>query len=70
MHALPRGTTAMTRGRTQTIGAPYVTYSVESFPCDAAADLASWAECTLADLELPDTASVDDVCDVLNQEGW
>lgn len=54
----------------QTIGAPYVTFSVESFPCDAAADLAGWAECSLADLELPDTASVDDVCETLNQEGW
>ncbi len=53
-----------------TIGAPYVTFAVESFPCDTAADLAGWAECSLADLELPDTASVDDVCDVLNQEGW
>ena len=53
----------------QTIGAPYVTYSVESFPCDTAADLASWAECSLADLELSDGATTDDVCDVLNQEG-
>ena len=54
----------------QTIGAPYTTFSVESFPCDTASDLAGWAECSLADLELPDTASVDDVCDTLNQEGW
>lgn len=54
----------------QTIGAPYVTFSVESFPCDTAADLASWAEYSLADLELGDAATIDDVCDVLNQEGW
>lgn len=36
----------------------------------AAADLASWAECSLADLELGDDATIDDVCDALNQEGW
>lgn len=54
----------------QTIGAPYVTYAVESFPCDRAADLASWAECSLADLKLCDDATIDDVCDALNQEGW
>ena len=54
----------------QSIGVPYTTFSVESFPCDTAADLASWAECSLADLELGDDATTDDVCDVLNQEGW
>ena len=54
----------------QTIGAPYTTFSVESFPCDTASDLAGWAECSLADLELCDDATIDDVCDVLNQEGW
>ena len=54
----------------QTISAPYVTFSVESFPCDTASDLAGWAECSLADLELSDDATTDDVCDVLNQEGW
>ena len=54
----------------QTISAPYVTYSVESFDVDVATDLASWAECTLADLELSDDATIDDVCDALNQEGW
>jgi hypothetical protein len=50
--------------------APYTTFSVESFPCDTAADLAGWAECSLADLELGDDATTYDVCDVLNQEGW
>ena len=54
----------------QTISAPYVTFSVESFDVDAATDLASWAECSLADLELSDDATLDDVCDVLNQERW
>ena len=53
-----------------TIGAPYVTFSVESFPCDTASDLAGWAECSLADLELGDDATIDDVCETLNQEGW
>lgn len=54
----------------QTISPPYTTFSVESFECGDASELAGWTECTLAELELNDDASVDDVCETLNQEGW
>lgn len=54
----------------QTIGPPYTTFSIESFECGSASELAGWTERTLAELELSDNANIDDVCETLNREGW